>query len=207
MKAKTIIFDLDGTLIDTMGIFAEIASRLIAGRYNISEEEACALYLKTSGIPFAKQLDILFPGDTLNKESALLYEETKTKKLRTVEVSMLPDEAEALREFASRGYRLGISSSEIQEIVDRFVLRSGLPFLYKLGYRDGFAKGKEHFSYILAKGGGAPEDIIFIGDSPGDMEKAHESGVGFIGKLGTFKKEDFKDTRTIESLRELLHIL
>ena len=77
-KTKAYLFDFDGTLVDTMPGFADIAGKVMH-RYHpeISFEYARQRYLETSGNPFFKQLEIIFPGDPTNPEKARIFEETK----------------------------------------------------------------------------------------------------------------------------------
>jgi FMN phosphatase YigB (HAD superfamily) len=79
-----------------------------------------------------------------------------------------------------------------------------------LGFRYGFEKGKDHFDYVMKKCGLNREELIFVGDSLKDAEKAITNGVRFIGLCGIFSKEDFQkvesDLQTITSIKELKEI-
>ncbi len=206
---KIIVFDLDGTLLDTMGIFADIASYLISWKYKIPRVEARENYLKTSGIPFFQQLEVMFPGNSNNAEVAKLFEERKVHA--TDHLEMPEEDKNLLRSFSDSGYGLAVSSNNFQENVDQFVQFSNIDFLHALGYRERFAKGEDHFNFIMTNNRVGKEELIFVGDSISDMKTTMSCGIDFIGKLGTFKSEDFEaefpNAITVRNLKELTNIL
>ena len=206
-KAKAFLFDFDGTLVDTMEGFADIAGRIIS-KFHPEEsfEAARERYLQTSGVPFHQQLEIIFPGEPTNTEKAALFEEMKKEGFFA---SSFSDEVrEAINGLRERGFLAGVSSNNFQELIDRFVSTGGLEFDIVLGYRHGFEKGKDHFDYIMEKFSLDREELVFVGDSIKDAEKAINNGVRFIGLCGTFTDADFQKVRsglqTIQSIRELL---
>jgi phosphoglycolate phosphatase len=209
LKKKVVVFDLDGTLLDSMGIFADIASFLIAWKHKIPRKDAKQMYINTSGIPFFQQLEVLFPGHAGNKEISRMFEEKKVHA--TEHLEMDTEEADALRKLSEKKYKLAISSNNFQENVGRFHEFTDLDFDYVLGYKDGFSKGKDHFDFILEREGITKDEVIFVGDSLSDMKKAREYGIDFIAKTGTFSDKDFErenpNVITIRHLRELLDIL
>lgn len=206
---KIIIFDLDGTLLDNMSIFADIASYLIAWRYEIPRAQAKEMYIKTSGLPFFKQLEIIFTGHQFNKEVSGLYEKRKIHATDHLEIA--PEDKEVLRKLTANGYKIAISSNNFQENIDRFVKFSDIDFHYALGYRDGFEKGKDHFDYIRKKEKINRKEMIFVADSIYDMKKANAYQIDFIAKAGTFFQEDFEresnNVIVIKKLEELNSIL
>ncbi len=78
MTKRAFLFDFDGTLVDTMDGFADIAGRVIHEVHpEMSFKEARANYMKTSGAPFFQQCEILFPGHSTNAEKVRIFEEEK----------------------------------------------------------------------------------------------------------------------------------
>jgi phosphoglycolate phosphatase-like HAD superfamily hydrolase len=61
-----------------------------------------------------------------------------------------------------------------------------------LGYRPGFSKGKDHFEAVLRYFGVSPKEVLFVGDSLHDAQKAQGFGFDFIGRAGTFSRERFQ---------------
>ena len=205
-KPKAILFDFDGTLVETMDGFADIAGQIINEFHpDYSFKEARKKYLETSGIPFHQQLEIIFPSDKTNKEKALLFEERKQEGFYK---SKFSDEVKnTINILRSKGILACVSSNNFHEFIDKFIENGGLEFDLVLGFRYGFEKGKDHFDYIMNKFSLNNKELIFVGDSLKDAEKAIGNGIKFIGLCGTFSKEDFKHLNdniiTIASIKEL----
>jgi len=208
-RTKAYLFDFDGTLVDTMSGFADIAARVI-NQFNpeISVERARTRYLETSGNPFFQQLEIITPGDPANSEKARIFEETKIEGF--FNSSFTTEVRETINMLRVQGSIAGIASNNFQELIDRFVANEKLDFDIILGFREGFEKGPQHFDFVRDKFKLEKEDITFVGDSLKDAEKAFSYGIKFVGICGTFKKSDFlkyrSDIVTIESIKELLYI-
>ncbi len=207
-RGKAIIFDFDGTIVDSMEAFADIASEVIPKHYGTSKEEARRLYIKTSGLPFFQQLEQIFPNHPSNTKAAEEYESTKKKDyLDKPAFDDVMDTVEGLRQF---GVKTIVSSNNFQELVDTHIEKIGVEFDMVLGFKDNFAKGEEHFAHIEDALNIQRDEMIFVGDSIKDGERAKHSGVNFIGKEGTFDASDFKrefpGVITISNLSELKDI-
>jgi len=208
-KTKAYLFDFDGTLVDTMTGFADIAARVI-NRFNpeIPKEKARMRYLETSGNPFFQQLEIITPNDPANKEKARIFEETKIEGF--FNSTFTAEVRDTINMLRAQGNIVGIASNNFQELIDRFVAEEKLVFDIILGFREGFEKGPAHFDFVREKFNLEKEEITFVGDSLKDAEKAFAYGLKFVGICGTFKRSDFlkirNDIVTIESIKELLYI-
>lgn len=208
-RPEVVVFDFDGTLVDSMSTFAEIASNVMPKYFAIDKLEAKRRYYETSGLPFFQQLEAIFPGNPANARAADEYE--STKKLSYFDERPYPDAAPTLAMLKGMGFRTAVSSNNFQELVDEYVRRKGLKLDEVLGFRDGFAKGEAHFAHIVRTMNVPRAGIVFVGDSIKDGERARDSGVGFIAKLGIFTRDDFEErfpgTPVIANLSELGDIL
>lgn len=200
-----IVFDFDGTIVDSMNTFADIASKVMPKRLNIDPVTARQKYFETSGLPFFQQLEVIFPGDPANKETAEEYERLKLEGY--FEEPLFDDAEETVCSLRASGLKVAVSSNNFQHLVDRFVDRRGIAFDMVLGFKDGFAKGADHFRHIETELNIPREKIVFVGDSIKDGERAHQYGVGFIAKEGIFTREQFEsrfpEAPVISNLSEL----
>ena len=190
MNTKLLVFDLDGTLIDTMGDYADKAAALICERYGTPREEARRRYFETSGLPFEHQLEQLFPGAPCNTEVAQIFESWKDGYLTNVTLSA--ETEQLLYSWRNAGFRVAISSNNLEHYVRR--LARCWPVDAALGYRakDGFGKGEPHFQKLEEHFGCSRERMLFIGDSPNDARIASQSEVPFLALLtGEFAEADF----------------
>lgn len=186
---KVIVCDLDGTLVDSMGDFIELAKDIIHRYYGVDHETAGELYQKTSGLPFCYQLQKLFPDDERNALASEEFEETK--KLDYLTKPFFTDVLEILPQLKERGYKICISSNnEEQNVLERAQAHSE-HFDEVLGYRAGFLKGRDHFELIKRKYSVKDEEILFIGDSLHDAKTASQNQIPFVARLGTFSLLDF----------------
>jgi len=202
---EAIVFDFDGTIVDSMNAFADIASRVMPRHLPIDEATARRKYFETSGLPFFQQLEVIFPGDPANKETAEEYERLKLEGY--FEEPLFDDAEETVGSLRLLGVAVIVSSNNFQHLVDRFVDMKGLKFDMVLGFKDGFAKGADHFRHIETELGIAKDRITFVGDSLKDGERAADYGVKFIAKEGIFTSDQFRskfpDVRVIRELAEL----
>lgn len=208
-KKAVVVFDFDGTIVDSMGKFAEIASFVMPRHYGVDGKEAKRLYLTTSGIPFFQQLQTIFPGNPANPEAADEFETIKKKSYFTQRV--FEDVADTIEKLKEKNIKVVVSSNNFQELVDGFVEKTGLKFDMVLGYKDNFAKGADHFRHIMKETGCSSDEIVFVGDSLKDAERADAFGVKFVGKEGIFTEDQFKRhlprAKVIKTLSELPEII
>ncbi len=212
MRKRLLIFDFDGTLVDSMGIYARKAGELISEHYGLSKEEARELYLKTSGLPFAEQLEILFPGNGKNREVAETFERWKEKVLH--DLKPFPEAEPLLRELKERGYLVAVSSNNLHMYVQESVKGWKVRPHFVLGWDGGeFKKGEPHVRFLEKATSLPRESFLIVGDSPNDLKLARSSGIDFVALLRGFPEESFRSVdpsvKVIKSLtpEELLPIL
>ncbi len=208
---RAVMFDLDGTLIDTMGGFADLAAEVMAKRLGLEQAAARRLYMETSGIPFRQQLEVIAPAHHENQASSDEFEERK----RAVCDATSMDEAtiRGLEHLRALGLKLVVSSNGAQHFVDDFARREAFQFDLVLGFdaARGLAKGPPHVDHTCRALGLAVPELVFCGDSLKDGELADQCGIPFVGRTGTFSHADFLSRdpagSAVETITELAELL
>lgn len=203
------MFDLDGTLIDTMGHFADLAASIVEREYALDWALARRRYLQTSGVPFRQQLETIFPGDQRNDRASEIYERRKTAICTR---AVLDAQALAcLRRLRANDIAVVLSSNSAQHFVDEFAARTPFAFDLVMGFGNGLAKGAPHVAHVAQQLGVASDRVLFVGDSLKDAELASACGQRFVGVAGTFAAADFTArfpaTPVVEHVRDLPDLL
>jgi phosphoglycolate phosphatase-like HAD superfamily hydrolase len=191
-RLRAVMFDLDGTLVDTMGAFADLAAEVMSTRHGYDRVVARARYLETSGIPFHQQLEVILPGDARNAAASAEFEE---RKRAVCDATMMDaDTLKGLAGLRELGFKLVVSSNTGQEFVDDFARREPFQFDLALGFDapKQLAKGQPHVDHTCKQFGLTTSELLFCGDSLKDGELADACGVAFVGRLGTFTLADFQ---------------
>ncbi|MDO8526814.1 MAG: HAD hydrolase-like protein [Deltaproteobacteria bacterium] len=191
MNKKIIVFDFDGTLVDSMGHLADIAAEVMSLHFSVSRERARDLYHQTSGLPFSEQLKSLYPDQPEKTKMVSDVFETK-KRENYFSEPIFPDTLPTLLYLKAKGYTVIVSSNSAQDLLDRFVKQLELPCDLVLGHKGDFAKGLPHFLHIMKRWGVPALEMVFVGDSIKDGEWAFESHIDFIGKEGMFTRAQFQ---------------
>ena len=210
---KLVIFDLDGTLLDTIADLAESANHA----------------LKQLGYPTRDVEKIrTFVGNGVNK---LLFralpDEEKTEenmmRMRTHFVpyydahnadlsAPYPGIVALLEELQAKGLRMAVASNKYQEATVKLVKHyfPMIDFVEILGQREGInVKPDPTIVFdILKKAGVSKEETLYVGDSGVDMQTAINAGVDAIGVTWGFRPrtelEDFHPMGLIDQAKELL---
>ena len=210
---KLVIFDLDGTLLDTIADLAESANHA----------------LKQLGYPTRDVEKIrTFVGNGVNK---LLFralpDEEKTEenmmRMRTHFVpyydahnadlsAPYPGIVALLEELQAKGLRMAVASNKYQEATVKLVKHyfPMIHFVEVLGQREGInVKPDPTIVFdILQKAGVSKEETLYVGDSGVDMQTAINAGVDAIGVTWGFRPrtelEDFHPMGLIDQAEELL---
>ena len=178
-KIKTILFDLDGTLIQTTGIilstFRETFSKFFP-HLTISDEDMTVFLGQTLFTTFGFYAD---SEDQVN-EIIKYYREESNKKIEKG-LKAYPKAIETLSYFKKKGLSVGVVTSKMREIAIYHLDITGLlPFIDGL---IGFEDSKEHkpspepILNALALFEANRESTIYIGDHENDMISAKKAGV------------------------------
>jgi pyrophosphatase PpaX len=213
MAIRYLLFDLDGTLVDTTNLILS-TYRASLSRF-VENPPTDKEILKGFGTPLIQQVYRLFPSlrDRLD-EMVVLWRQTQNE-LHDSMIKPFPGTDEVLRELKRRGYPLGIVTSKERDAAELDIALYGLdPLVNVVVTWDDTANHKPHPEPImrgLELMSATAEETLYVGDSLHDMKAGREAGVKVAAALwGPFAKEPllaFKPDYLLESIRDLLDLL
>jgi phosphoglycolate phosphatase-like HAD superfamily hydrolase len=186
---RVLLCDLDGTLIDSMPVLADLATEVMGEIFGTPSALARELYIATCGLPFVRQLEAVFPGDPRNAEASDRFEARKPE--RCDRIRMAEEVVRTLGEVKARGVSIVVSSNNGNRNVEAFAASADFSFDLVLGFGDGMGKGRPHIERAEAVFGVDRSEMLFVGDSLHDGEIAEREGLDFVGLAGTFSRERF----------------
>jgi len=211
---RGIVFDLDGTILDSIPILSRIAGDLMEKELGIPREIGEKYYKETSGIPFVEQLKRsyyeLFHSKLDDKRASKLNEIYQSKVSKNLKMMKLFPDVKKTLPYLSEKYFLFISTSTPQERLYKILETNKIKRYFRaaLGLEKGFEKTK-HFKFIEDVFELGRSEIIFVGDTPYDYEVGIENNVLTILRCGTFKREDLLNFTifVIRDFNELIEVI
>lgn len=193
---KLCIFDLDGTLLDSLEDLKESVNEILRRRsYPEKTLEQVRSYV---GNGLHKLLERSVPGECTGLELEVMYEEflayygehcnVHTSKYNGIE--------KMLMDLRAKGYLLAISSNKRNEQVQK-LWKEHLEQLIDLAIGEdpvlGIRKKPEpdEVMFILEKLNVDPSKAIYVGDSEVDIQTAQNSGLKSISVSWGFKTREF----------------
>lgn len=195
-KIKTVIFDLDGTLLNTLGdLRAAVNHALARFGYPVKDTEEVRLAV---GNGVAKLMERVLPGGLENPDfEACLksFREYYSQHLQDQTVPY-PGILEALASLKEKGYALGIVSNKFDAAVKQ--LREDYfsdTIRVAIGESADVRKkpAPDCVYKAIAELGCRKEEAVYVGDSDVDVATAHNSGLCCIGVTW-----GFRDARVLE---------
>lgn len=191
---KTIIFDLDGTLLDTLADLADSANFTMEQMGFPPHPVDSYRYFVGNGVP--KLLERCFPEDKRTEENIQtarrihrdyynVHFADKTKPYNGI--------AELLEKLQKSGVKMAVASNKSDEFTQVLVKRFfGNAFdVVQGGKADVPKKPAPDIVYgIMDRLGAIPENTYFAGDSNVDMYTAKNAGIKAIGCLWGFRTKE-----------------
>lgn len=176
-----IIFDFDGTLVDSMPKLRDLATRIIADGYNIHIDQADKQYMATIGRTFHEQLEWMYPDSPLNERLASEFYDRQEEAYKNVRLHA--GVIETIEFLNTTPFTYGVCSSTDDAIAYGVIKRllpefSGVITGRRFGSK--FSQLRAHFGYT------DKDKRWFIGDAPFDAETARNAGGNFVGVTHTF---------------------
>ena len=196
MKHDIVIFDLDGTLLNTIGDLAASVDYVMRSR-NLPEHTD-AEYRQMVGGGIKRLVERALPAELAKDEA---YVEDCVTQFRryyvdNIDRHTVPYEGmhELLRELRQRGVAVAVASNKFQHGTDRLVAKffSDIDFVAIEGNREGapLKPDPEIIHTILRKANIDPSRAIMVGDSGIDIRTAAAAGIASVGVAWGFRFAD-----------------
>lgn len=181
--APSVIFDLDGTLVDSAPLCAAIINQMLRerGSSKVVDESAARAVLTKGGA----QLIGALLGDEGEQVDADLARFRALYAARPTPVdSLFPGVEDGLRRLADLGVKSAICSNKPQSLCSKIVTDLALspycPIVVGSVAGVPLKPAPDLARLALAKLGAAPEDCLFVGDSEVDCQTAANAGIPFL---------------------------
>lgn len=209
MKIKTILFDLDGTLIDTNALIqASFKHTFDHYGYTFSDEEI----LQFNGPPLYHTFRDV--NEVLADDMVDTYREHNLAHHNDY-VAAFPDVVDVLEKLKQNGIKMGIVSAKMRTGVELGLEVTGiLHYFDSIVTMDDVHQPKPHPEPVL-KGmkelDGEPGSTLMVGDNYHDIESGKNAGVQTVGVSWSMKGHDYlaslEPTYMIKGMNDLLRIV
>ena len=188
---RGVIFDLDGTLLDTIADIGYSANQVLAE--NGQPTYDLPTYKKFVGRGFMNLLHRAFPADTPEEQFPALLE----RLLQVYDEHFMdqtvpyPGMVDLVGALHAAGIPVAVNSNKRDQYTKALIAKNfpGIPFVDVIGEGADFPRKPKPDGalHIAAKMGLAPEQILYVGDSDTDMQTGHNAGMDCAGVTWGFR--------------------
>ena len=217
---RILIFDLDGTLVDSMGPAADLFCEMLRAGFGIADSVSRPIFTAHMGRgPLTQTTEVqrqtkAFDESLLDQMTAdywAIYE--------NYDATLFSEVKDVVRALHSQGHILLISSGSKNALVQRAARSTGIaPFFSLILGSDeevhGMAKGSGHFQRFREALGIDESEMtrrgVFVGDGAYDMQVACEAGLVAVGRITDGNGETLRAAGAhflIDDLREMQDLL
>lgn len=200
VKNKVLLFDLDGTLVDTEKLGEQALVRYCVDKNIFTDQETIIKVSKSIvGRTWKSAVQEIIQNYQLSLDPTLFEKDLKNhyRNLLQAGIETIPGVHEKLAEFKVKSLFMGIVTGSARDEVDVILNAEGLSHLFdRIWSSEHYPESKPSPSPFLTAFDQAqnlmrsasgheirPEDIIVFEDSVAGMESAHRAGFSFIQVL------------------------
>lgn len=193
-SSRAVLFDLDGTLLDSIPAFLAITRRACRELGWPQPQPGYIREVMTLGrSPIEALLGPVENPDALRRELTAVSQNL-WQDVFAGEARLFHDTLDVLQRLAGDGYRLGIVTDSNHFVVSQLTATPGCPPIEVIITRDEAPARKPSPSGIelaLQRLRLAPHAAVYVGDNPIDIQAAHGAGVRAFGiTTGASRRED-----------------
>ena len=176
MAVKAVLFDFDGTLVDTNELIVQSFQECFRTFCGVERDRSDII--KTFGEPLVATLENFFPGR--GEEALTVYHEYQIARYKE-HVHVCDGMEELLRELTARGYRLAVVTTRRKASAYEYMEHCGLTGYFEavvtIADTEKHKPDPEPALAALAKLGLGPEAAVMIGDTKFDIGCANNAGI------------------------------
>ena len=197
MKYKYVIFDLDGTILDTLDDLADAANAALASQgYPQRTRDEVRMFV---GNGIRKLIERATPDGVTDEEIVRTHEAFTAYYSAHCKDKTKPDDGipELVAALKDKGIRSAVVSNKADYAVKKLCEEYfGDLFEISIGEREGIRKkpAPDTVFEVMRVLGAAPEETVYIGDSDVDVLTAKNSGIDCIGVSYGFRGREFLES-------------
>ena len=183
---QLVIFDLDGTLINTIADLADSVNHALQSLGYPAQPYEKFPYFVGNGI--YKLIERALPPENRDEHTIRSVKERFMEHYmihNTDKSTVYNGINELLQTLARKGIALAVASNKVNDATVAMIHHffPDIPFASVIGQRDGVpTKPNPAIVYdILSETGIGKEDVLYVGDSGVDMQTAHNAGLTAVG--------------------------
>lgn len=210
MSIRTILFDLDGTLIDTNELI--IASFIYTFQQygkTLSRSQAVDFI----GPPLVDSFRSVAETTEQAADMVNLYREYNMRH-HDAYVTAFPFVIDTLKHLHTDGFKLGVVTTKARQTVDKGMGLTAIKSYFDTVITlDDVSQAKPHPEPVIKamkRLNAQAESTLMIGDNSHDIEAGHHAGVKTVGVSWSLKGkanlQEYKPTYMLDDMRELLTI-
>lgn len=214
MELKAVVFDLDGTLVDTIPD-VHIALNSMLATYGLKGIERSAIYsLIGNGAKAMVKKAFSLNEQNLNESDAEAATKIYLNYYRAkpvVETKIYPGVVPILKQFIKAKIKLAICTNKPGVMANIVLQRLNLNNYFEIIVAgDEVKKPKphaDHINIILENMKVKPEAAAMVGDSDIDLQCAQNAGIEFVGVSYGYQSDKLKSAKVIDHFIELPNVL